>query len=117
MDNEYYKQLAEGVFENITEKLHKYPIVLNAMANPHGGDPTDDGAVAEIVDRVHLSEIAGALNGDYSLARTTLITLQKSLNTYIAAVQYKPVTEDQMRDRIREIFVNTISGALKQVDN
>ena len=115
MDSGYYKQLAEGVFENINEKLQSYPLVLNSMEKR--GDPTDEGAVAEIVDRVHLSEIASALNGDYSLARATLISIQKNLNTFVTASRYRHMTEEQMRDRIREIFIDTISGALKQVDN
>lgn len=117
MEDNYYKQLADSIFENISDRILRSPLVLQVMTEGIEPDETDASAAAEIIDSIHLSELASAMNGNFAMARLTLNGLQHNFEGFIAAAKYKKYTEEQVRDRIRGIFVETVSNILAQLDS
>lgn len=110
---DYYKQLAESIFANITERIGSSKLVVEAMES---GDEVDASAAAEVIDRIHLSELASALNGNYALARVVVNGLQHSLDAFVAASKFRKLSPEEIRERIENIFVETVGTVLKQMD-
>jgi Cys-tRNA synthase (O-phospho-L-seryl-tRNA:Cys-tRNA synthase) len=117
MEDSYYKQLADSIFENISERIHRSPLVMQVMHEDVEPDAIDAGAAAEIIDSIHLSELAAAMNGNYAMARMTLNGLQHNFEVFIAASKYYKLSQDQVSERIRGIFVDTVSNILQQLDS
>lgn len=115
--DDYYKQLADGIFENISERIHRSPLVMSVMHEAVEPDEVDAGAAAEIIDSIHLSELAAAMNGNFAMARLTLNGLQKNFEIFIAASKYYKLSQDQVSERIRGIFVDTVGNILEQLDS
>jgi hypothetical protein len=117
MDNNYYKQLADSIFENISDRIHRSPLVMQVMHEDTNPDPIDVGAAAEIIDEIHLGELATAMSGNFAVARLTLNGLQHNFEIFIAASKYYQMSQDQVSERIRGIFVDTVGNILQQLDS
>jgi hypothetical protein len=112
---DYYEQLAEALFDHINDRLVQTPIVAKIFTQKV--DESDVSAASEVIDSIHLSEFAAAMGGDYSTARMTLNALNNNFNIFVSSCSYAPQTEEQIKNRVREIFLGTVGKVLKQLDN
>lgn len=118
MEDDEYLQIADAVYNNISDRIMRSKLVTQVLEQgPDFIDKTDASAVAEIIDSIHLSELSAAMEGNYTVARMTLNKLNKNFNNFMTACQYKPCSEEQFKIRAREIFLETLSPVLKQLDS
>jgi len=107
MEDGYYKQVAEAVFSNIGDKISKSPLIAQTFSD-RNSDETDVSAAAEVIDAIHLSELAAAMGGDYAVARFALNKLNENFEIYMASCRYIPQ---------KEIYLETVSPILQHLDN
>lgn len=117
MEDDHYLQIADAVYNNISDRISRSKLVAQVLEQGPDIDKTDASAVAEIIDSIHLSELSAAMEGNYAVARMTIVKLNNNFNNFITACQYMPPTEEQFKIRAREIFLETLSPVLKQLDS
>ena len=115
-EDNYYSSVAAAVLESIRDKIDKSHLIGQTLTQVNA-DETDLSAASEVVDAIQLSELASVMGGDYAVARMALSLYNKQINTYISACHYIPQTEDQIKLRFEEMFLETVGQILKQLDN